>query len=405
MIVIPTKMGRLNMRALLSRLQQMGTASRADLAKSLGMSQPTAGRIADELLELGVLEELSEQEATETARSGKENGLVRLGRPGRLLRLDSTKPRFLIIQLGISRTNFAVVPVGFKGEDAWALQIPTPNSERRFIQELREVAASLSQRDFWGVLMSAPGIVDEQSGRVVFSPNLHWTERVEMPKLMQEVWNAPVVLVQEERALALGHQFVEPMGEDFMLVDFGEGVGGAVFLEGKLYANPLPISGELGHTPVLGNRRPCGCGGVGCVETLISTRGLLQSFSENHGAETRNTWPALVEHIDKEGVEPWLALALDAAAVAIAGALNVLGLRRVVITGSIAEMPPIVVKRLSSSIVRGAVWARFGKVECQSAPRRRIAGLVASGIDRLIISMAEQNSGREPLVSMALPQV
>jgi predicted NBD/HSP70 family sugar kinase len=144
---------------------------------------------------------------------------------------------------------------------------------------------------------------------------------------------------------------------------------------------------------------------MGCVETLISTRGLLQSFEESRNGDSRNTWQALVEYTDKEGVAPWLALALDAAAVAIAGALNVLGLRRVVITGSVAEMPPTVVKRLSSSIIRGAVWARFGKVECQSAPRRRIAGLVASGIDRLIISMAEQNSGREPLVSMALPQV
>ena len=403
MIVIPTRMGRLNMRALLRRLQQMGTASRADLAKSLGMSQPTAGRIVDQLLELGVLEELSEQQATEAVRTGTENGTVRLGRPGRLLRLDSTKPRFLTIQVGISKTNFAVVPVGFKGEDVWALQIPTPGSEKKFVQELREVAAKLSQEDFWGVMVSVPGIVDEPSGRIVFSPNLHWTERVEMPALMQQVWNAPAVLVQEERALALGHQFVEPVGEDFMLVDFGEGVGGAVFLEGKLYANPLPISGELGHTPVLGNLRACGCGGVGCVETLISTRGLLQSFAENSGGENQNTWQALVEYTDKEGVAPWLALALDAAAVAIAGALNVLGLRRVVITGSVAEMPPVVINRLSSSIIRGAVWARFGKVECQSAPRRRIAGLVASGIDRLVVSMAEQNSGPQPMASLSLP--
>jgi len=32
----------------------------------------------------------------------------------------------------------------------------------------------------------------------------------------------PVVLVQEERALALGHQQFDPESEDFLLVDFGE---------------------------------------------------------------------------------------------------------------------------------------------------------------------------------------
>jgi hypothetical protein len=30
------------------------------------------------------------------------------------------------------------------------------------------------------------------------------------------------------------------------------------------------------------------------------------------------------------------------------------------------------------------MWARFGEVECVSAPRRRIAGLVYAGIERLI---------------------
>lgn len=403
MIVIPTKMGRLNMRALVSRLQQMGMATRADLAKSLGMSQPTAGRIADELLELGLLEEVSEQDTTGITRNGKDN-LTRLGRPGRLLRLDSTRPRFLAVQLGVSKINLSVVPVGFKGEDHWTLQVPTPNSEKKLVEQLRLAAGKLPQKEFWGILVSAPGIVDEQSRRIVFSPNLHWTERVDMSKLIQQVWNAPVVLVQEERALALGHQFTETMGEDFMLVDFGEGVGGAMILDGKLYVHPLPISGELGHTPVLGNRRPCGCGGVGCVETLVSTRGLLQSFVENQPAGARCTWPALVEHVVAEGVTPWLGQALDATAVAIAGALNVLGLRRVVITGSLAEMPTGVVKRLSESIVKGAVWARFGEVECESAPRRRTAGLVAAGIDRLVISMAERNAGREPLISMAITQ-
>jgi DNA-binding Lrp family transcriptional regulator len=48
-------MGRINARTLLNRLQKLGTSCRADLARVLGISQPTAGRIVDELLEAGVL--------------------------------------------------------------------------------------------------------------------------------------------------------------------------------------------------------------------------------------------------------------------------------------------------------------------------------------------------------------
>ena len=73
--------------------------------------------------------------------------------------------------------------------------------------------------------------------------------------------HCPVLLVQEIRALALGHLTADPAAQDFLLVDFGEGVGGAIVLEGKLYSPSTPLSGELGHTPVPGNRRLCGCGG------------------------------------------------------------------------------------------------------------------------------------------------
>ena len=31
------------------------------------------------------------------------------------------------------------------------------------------------------------------------------------------------------------------------------------------------------------------------------------------------------------------------------------------------------------------MWAKFGVVECVAAPRRRTAGLIAVGLDRLIV--------------------
>jgi predicted NBD/HSP70 family sugar kinase len=120
------------------------------------------------------------------------------------------------------------------------------------------------------------------------------------------------------------------------------------------------------------------------METLISLRGLLESFAAAApGAE--NSWPALCDYISQHGIKPWLAQTLDTAAADIAGALNVLGLRRVVITGSLTELPPAVMQYLSHAVLNGAMWARFGQVECLSAPRRRTAGLVAVGIDRLVV--------------------
>lgn len=383
MIVVPSKMGRMNKLALLTRMRRMGVASRADLAKSLGLSQPTCGKIVEDMLRTGVLERVRSVEGDATDAIG--NNKRKLGRPGLMLRLNRTQPRFVGIELGVSHTRLAALPLGLDGEDAWKITLPTSDSARAWVRALAKAANAIAVREPWGVLISAPGIVDEPRARVLFSPNLHWTERANLPDLVSEVWPVPAILIQEERALALGHQSVTPERDDFLLVDFGEGVGGAVIVTGKLQANPLPVSGELGHTPVLGNTRPCGCGAVGCLETLVSTRGLLESFCDaNPGAA--KSWEGLTEHIRRNGVDPWLAGTLEATAVAIAGALNVIGLRHVVLTGSLTELPSAVIQHLTRAIQRGAMWARFGEVEVEVAPRRRTAGLVTVGMERLILS-------------------
>lgn len=371
-------MGRLNRRALLRQLQKSGVASRAHLAKALGMSQPTAGKIVDDLLELEVVEEV-ELPPSE---------VVQLGRPGRFLRLNQSKSQLLGIQLGITETTIAGLTLGMPAEDHWQHSFDTGDAKsdpaKAWKQKLQVAAKKIGAKHFLGVLLSVPGVVDEAGNRILFSPNIHWTEKADLAALVRSVWNIPVLLVQEERALALGHQLSNPDFEDFLLVDFGEGVGGAIIVGGKPLANSLPISGEIGHTPVIGNPRKCGCGATGCMETLVSVRGLLESFAKAvPGA--KNSWADLNTHITQHGVEPWLAESLKAAAAAIAGALNVLGLRRVVVTGSLKELPPAVVDYLSNSIKGGAMWARFGEVECVSASRRRLAGLVAMGIDHFVV--------------------
>jgi predicted NBD/HSP70 family sugar kinase len=383
-------MGRLNKRALLDRLQVMGTASRASLAKAIGLSQPTAGKIADQLIEMGVLEEIDSPEPE--IANGERKAAGKVGRPGRMLRLNRAPVRFLAIQLGVTETSLATLPLGISGEDHWTLHVPTPKSARAWEKQLEKAATRLKHNQFWGVLVSVPGIVDENNGRVLFSPNLHWTESANLTQILQSIWDAPVILMQEERALALGHQAVQPGSDGFLLVDFGEGVGGTIVIGGKLYTNPLPLSGELGHTPVYGNKRPCGCGAVGCLETLISTRGLLQSFEENSGA---NTWPALANQISENGLPPWLIETLDAASVVIAGALNVLGLRRLIVTGSLVDLPPTVIRHLADAISRGALWGRFGNIHVEGASRRRMAGLVSVGIDRLVMPMTDADGDKQ----------
>jgi predicted NBD/HSP70 family sugar kinase len=378
---LPASLRRTNQRTVISFLLRLGSASRADLAKAAGISQPTAGKIIAELLRLGILQEAGS--AAEYEGNGS-SGSPRLGRPGQLLRLDHRRPRIVAVELGVAETSISALPVAVRLEDEWTWSFPTPKSPEAWVKKLKSVAAESPDAQLWGALVSVPGIVDEAQGNVLFSPNLHWLEKTNLPQLVREAWNLPTLLVQEIRALALGHLTAEPGGEDFLLVDFGEGVGGAIVQEGKLYSHPMPLSGEFGHTPVVGNTRRCGCGAVGCLETLVSERGLLESFAAQVAPKGRNVWKDVVDSVTARGIEPWLSETLDATARIIAGALNVLGIHRVIVTGRLCELPGCI-DYLAAGINKGAMWGRFGHVTCQAAPHRRAAGLVAAGIDRLIL--------------------
>src|SRR5215467_7295505 len=110
---LPSSLRRTNQRTVISLLLRLGSASRADLAKAAGISQPTAGKITTELLRLGILRQAG------SPGNGDSLSSPRLGRPGQLLQLDNRRARFLVVELGVSETNVSALPVALQMEDTW----------------------------------------------------------------------------------------------------------------------------------------------------------------------------------------------------------------------------------------------------------------------------------------------
>ena len=390
---------RRNQRRILESVLRVRSASRAELARVAGMSQPTVSRIVDELLSSGIL---MEDDATAagggngtagngdnrraSAGDGQLRAAVFVGRPSTPLVLDRRRPRFLAMQLGVYMTRLAVLPTAIPDADKWDHEFATPGTADEWSKCLGMARDAIETRGVKTVVVSVPGVVDENSGRVFLSPNLRWAERADLPEVLRAHFRTPVLFVQEIRALVMGHLAAESESEsesgDFLLVDTGTGVGAAAVAGGRLYSGPLPLSGELGHIPVLGNQRVCGCGSVGCLETLISRNGILAS-ARQHGYA--NDWQTLTTRIADEPMPRWFQSALEATAVAIASALNVLGLRQVVLTGWLSALPEPIRQHLHNAIRADTMWARFGSVVCRSAPRRRLAGMISLAIDRTIL--------------------
>jgi predicted NBD/HSP70 family sugar kinase len=63
---------------------------------------------------------------------------------------------------------------------------------------------------------------------------------------------------------------------DFAVILLCTGLGGGLFLDGRLRRGHTFMAGEIGHTTVQPDGPLCLCGGRGCLETLVSGRALLR---------------------------------------------------------------------------------------------------------------------------------
>jgi N-acetylglucosamine repressor len=391
---IPASLRLSNQRRIIERLLLSGTATRADLAKATGISQPTAGKIIDDLIQAGVVEEIAgELPRGHLDPQGSGRRLVPLGRPGRTLRLARSIPRLLALHVGVERTQLGLIPAALPVDGGWTLELPTARTSAGWVRRIKSAVEELDLSQIWAAIVSVPGVVDERAGKILLSPNLHWSERIDVPALVREVADVPVFILNEVRALALGELTRVSAETNFLLVDLGDGVGGAIVLNGWPYQGPLPLSGEIGHTPVPGGTRRCGCGGTGCLETLVSKPSVITSFEEHGGI---GGWDGLVSALEKDPLPAWLKSAFDAAASGIAGAINTVGVPRVVLSGPVADLPERTVSYLTEAVEAAAMWSRFETVSCVVAPQKRLEGLVLAGIQNAVIPTDWIRHKRQP---------
>lgn len=374
----PSGLRRITERRVAHLLMRNPGLSRAELAKQSGLSVPTIGKIIDTLMRAGIVEVISA-----TTKESRPT----LGRPAERYSLMRTRARHVVVELGVSKSQVAVLPMAGPIGDVETAQFRADDM-KMFESRLRTSVEMLELEDASAVLVSVPGIVDEQKKRIIYSPNLHWTEGTELFDIVSKIVPSELIAVQEIRALALGYLVRADPRDSYFLVDSSDGVGGAMVVNGQLYDSPLPLAGELGHTPMPGNRRSCGCGGIGCLETLLGRRGMLQD-ARQHSKKDIKSWSQLAKLVAEQDLPAWLQETLDATAQVVAGALNAAGLSKVVLTGDLPELGPAAVDFVSNAINNYALWARFGSITIEVAPRQRLLGMARAALDRVVLAPTE----------------
>lgn len=132
-------------------------------------------------------------------------------------------------------------------------------------------ARGITRADFAGVGIGAPGPLDRETGVVLITPNLGWTN-YPLRDRVSDALGLPAALDNDANCATLGEWWIgAARGTRHAIgLTIGTGIGGGLILNGALYHGASGIAGELGHTSIDANGRRCKCGNYGCLEAYAS---------------------------------------------------------------------------------------------------------------------------------------
>lgn len=132
---------------------------------------------------------------------------------------------------------------------------------------------------FEGIAISSAGQINNSTGSVIFATDtIPYYTGTDIASIVTDYTGLPVRVENDVNCTALG-EFVSGAAKNtpnFLCITVGTGIGGALFIDGKLYTGANFSAGEVGHICLLPYGRQCTCGQQGCLEQYISSAALTQ---------------------------------------------------------------------------------------------------------------------------------
>ncbi|WP_416264726.1 ROK family protein [Curtobacterium flaccumfaciens pv. flaccumfaciens] len=299
-----------------------GVLSRAEIARSLGLSRASLTRAMRILVSQRLVVEVGTDVRGAT------------GRPSELLQVSSGQWEFLGIKLTKDRLYAAVTDLGGRvlalHEEAIDDTAAEPLAEQimAVLVRLRDAHPAIC-----AIGVSLPGDVMVRAGESVVAASvfLGWHE-VPFARMLEERTGIATFTANDVHALtAKEHWFGAGAGRGSMvLVAVGEGLGLGLIANGQVSTGEHGRLGRIGHLPVLGGGPDCGLGHAGCASSYLPSPVIVR----NAGHEGK-TYDQVVE-LARDGDEAALAAFEDAGralGVLLATAVHIADPSAIVLTG------------------------------------------------------------------------
>lgn len=296
-----------NLSSALRLIHARSPISRAQLAVETGLNKSTISSLVDELLTRKLVHE-----------TGSNSGAA--GRPATWLEINPQAGLIIGVELGVDFVSVAVTDL--LGNIQWQHKEDTNPSDdqNKMIQQILQIvkeAMSATRKKgvrFLGLGLSTPGTVDLKEGMLIFAPNLHW-HNVPFRKIFHEQTRLNIFIENDANAAAIAeHLFGAAQHDrDFLFVFAGVGIGGGLFLNGRLYRGKNGYAGEIGHFPITAEPSQilCHCGNYGCWETYANQYSIIQRIQTRLEMKSGSIIPSLMAKQDAPISIPLIKQAAD----------------------------------------------------------------------------------------------
>ena len=257
---------------IFERVRAAGLIARGQVAKDLAISPASVTTLTSELIELGLLEEVSA--ASEGAR----------GRPA--VSLGVRASAHYVAGVKLSDRDHTAVIVDFAGNliaDVTIPRHPGPVQPHAMMEATETIVdqvcarAGLDRARLSAVGLSLPGFVDGFSGTVHWSPVLN-ERHVAFAAATQSRLQLPVHIDNDANLVTMAELWFGAgrARSDFAVVTIEHGLGMGVVINHRLYRGARGLGMELGHTKVQIDGALCRCGQRGCLEAYVADYALAR---------------------------------------------------------------------------------------------------------------------------------
>jgi predicted NBD/HSP70 family sugar kinase len=280
---------RLNRQRLLEAIRRLGPISRADLAKRTHLSPPTVSALIEELVgEAGLLREIG---------VGTSSG----GRPPILLEFNADYGCLVGIDIGPRDVRFALADLQGRVLARDEQRTRTESADAAVDQVLHGIdglfrKSGRDARTLFAIGISAPGMTDVTTGRVLGAANLPGWTNVPLRDLVQARFKVPVQVDNDANMAALGERWqgVAQGSDNFVFVALGAGVGAGIVIGGRVHRGHHWYAGEISRMMLDYREWQVEFGERGYLETRIGADAIDRATNDDARSAVVDELPVLL---------------------------------------------------------------------------------------------------------------